>query len=52
MIDFVDSYNSEYNSHLHYSKTAVLNEELVREKALNDYHVMIEKENDYICPFY
>ena len=52
MIDFVDSYNSEYNSHLHYSKTAVLNEELVREKALDDYHVMIKKENDYICPFY
>ena len=51
MIDFVCSHNAENNSNMHYSKTAILNKELVENKAIEDCKCLIEKETNYYCLF-
>ena len=51
MIDFVCSHNAENNNNLHYSKTAILNKELVENKAIEDCKCLIEKETNYYCLF-
>ena len=46
---FVCNYNEENNCKLHFSKTAVLNEELVECAAIEDCKCLVDKENDYFC---
>ena len=47
MKDFVCNYNEENNCNLHFSKTAVLNVELVECAAIEDCKCLVDKENDY-----
>ena len=47
MIDFTVSFNLDHASNLHYSKTAMLDENLVNCKAIEDYHVLFDKKNNY-----
>ena len=48
MINFTVSFNLDYGSNLHYSKTAILNEKLVNSKAIEEYYTLCDKRDNYI----